>query len=147
MLESLQKICELQTGGQPASSLLHSEAISGLLTFRKVIKYGSSTSVLVRHICTKSCKVDVEVKNKVSSAHKRRSIGIVTPPKDSNKKMKQSVLFPLKPEPTEFPDFEPEEKEMFRSKMLIWDLGVVNRDLRPFNIFDGSGMQARDQAL
>ena len=111
----------------------------------KVIKYGNSAGVLVKHIRSKSCKVKQEIKDKFKL--KRSSSSVLTPPKGNVKKMKQSLLCPRHEMRAELPVFDPEEQQMFRKKMLIWDLGVVNKDLRPFNIFEGSGMKARDQAL
>ena len=114
---------------------------------KKVIKYGSATSVLVKHIHSKACRVGPDIKNKFTGARKRNSGVVLSPSQDGKKKLKQSLLVASKPKSYTLPEFEPEEKQMFRKKMLIWDLGVINKDLRPFNVLEGSGMQARDQAL
>ena len=108
----------------------------------KVIKYGDSANVLVKHLQFKACRVSAEIKKLFPISRKRHNANISIPD-EGKKKYKQSVLVPL----PAVPEFTPERKAMFRRKMLPWDLGVINRDLRPFNFTQGQGMQERDQAL
>ena len=110
----------------------------------KVIRYGTSPSTLVKHIQSFACKASPSVKEQFPNSKKRHSANVqISIPDKGNKKYKQSLIIPL---PT-IPQLTDEKKAMFRNKMLMYDLGVINKDLRPFNFINGQGMKERDQAL